>query len=83
MFCLMKAKFFLNFFLIKNFSFSKTLVTEDRKWRQEKLYKQMTDRCIDGLVIPLRRLQLTPEELVTLKILLLFSCGNHTQKGFS
>uniref|UniRef100_A0A915NK55 Nuclear receptor n=2 Tax=Meloidogyne TaxID=189290 RepID=A0A915NK55_9BILA len=59
---------------------SKTLVTEDRKWRQEKLYKQMTDRCIDGLVIPLRRLQLTPEELVTLKILLLFSCGNHTQK---
>ena len=42
----------------------------------------MTDRCIDGLVIPLRRLQLTPEELVTLKILLLFSCGNHTQKGF-
>uniref|UniRef100_A0A915MAD7 NR LBD domain-containing protein n=1 Tax=Meloidogyne javanica TaxID=6303 RepID=A0A915MAD7_MELJA len=60
---------------------SKTLVTEDRKWRQEKLYKQMTDRCIDGLVIPLRRLQLTPEELVTLKILLLFSCGNHTQKG--
>lgn len=58
---------------------SKTLISEDRKWRQEKLYKQMTDRCIDEVVAPLRRLQLYPEELVTLKILLLFSCGNHTQ----
>uniref|UniRef100_A0A914HWD5 Uncharacterized protein n=1 Tax=Globodera rostochiensis TaxID=31243 RepID=A0A914HWD5_GLORO len=60
---------------------SKTLVTEDRKWRQEKLYRQMTDRCIDEVSTPLRKLQLTPEELVTLKILLLFSCGNHNQNG--
>uniref|UniRef100_A0A915DKC4 Uncharacterized protein n=1 Tax=Ditylenchus dipsaci TaxID=166011 RepID=A0A915DKC4_9BILA len=54
-------------------------VAEDRKWRQEKLYKQMTDRCIDEVALPLRRLQLMPEELVTLKIIMLFSCGNHTQ----
>uniref|UniRef100_A0A1I8ARD2 Nuclear receptor domain-containing protein n=1 Tax=Steinernema glaseri TaxID=37863 RepID=A0A1I8ARD2_9BILA len=26
---------------------SKHSISEDRKWRQEKLYKQMTDRCID------------------------------------
>jgi hypothetical protein len=47
---------------------SKLLIPEDRKWRQEKLYKEMTDRCIDEVVAPLRRLQLTPEELVTLKL---------------
>ncbi|KAL3090968.1 hypothetical protein niasHS_007343 [Heterodera schachtii] len=58
---------------------SKTLVTEDRKWRQENLYRQMTDRCIDEVSTPLRKLQLKPEELVTLKILLLCSCGNHDQ----
>lgn len=42
-------------------------IPEDRKWRQEKLYKNMTNRCIDEVVRPLRRLQLTSEELVTLK----------------
>lgn len=60
---------------------SKCLVTEDRKWRQEKLYKQMTDRCIDEVAMPLRRLQLLPEELVTLKIIMLFNYGNHAQQG--
>jgi hypothetical protein len=54
-----------------------SLVTEDRKWRQEKLYKQMTDRCIDEVAEPLRRLELMPEELVTLKIIMLFNYGNH------
>ncbi|KAH7718689.1 NHR-19 protein [Aphelenchoides avenae] len=38
----------------------------------------MTDRCIDEVAMPLRRLRLMPEELVTLKIIMLFSCGNHT-----
>jgi nuclear factor 4 len=57
---------------------SKHLVSEDRKWRQDKLYKQMTDRCIDEVAMPLRRLQLMPEELVTLKIIMLYSCGNHS-----
>uniref|UniRef100_A0A7E4W272 Nuclear receptor domain-containing protein n=1 Tax=Panagrellus redivivus TaxID=6233 RepID=A0A7E4W272_PANRE len=56
---------------------SKRAVTEDRKWRQEKLYNEMTNRCIDEVVDPLRRLQLTPEELCTLKIIMLFNCGNH------
>ncbi|KAI6184523.1 hypothetical protein M3Y97_00605600 [Aphelenchoides bicaudatus] len=53
------------------------LVTEDRKWRQEKLYRQMTDKCIDEVAEPLRRLNLMPEELVTLKIIMLFNYGNH------
>ncbi|TKR93589.1 hypothetical protein L596_008012 [Steinernema carpocapsae] len=57
---------------------SKHSISEDRKWRQEKLYKQMTDRCIDEVALPLKRLQLMPEELVVLKIIMLFQCGNHT-----
>lgn len=54
-----------------------SLISEDRKWRQEKLYKTMTDRCIDEVAEPLRRLGLMPEELVTLKIIMLFNYGNH------
>uniref|UniRef100_A0A914BVQ8 Uncharacterized protein n=1 Tax=Acrobeloides nanus TaxID=290746 RepID=A0A914BVQ8_9BILA len=52
-------------------------IDENRKWRQDKLYKEMTSRCIDEVAIPLRRLNLSPEELVTLKIIMLFNCGNH------
>lgn len=55
----------------------KESITADRKWRQEKLYKQMTDSCIDEVAMPLRRLRLMPEELVTLKIIMLYRCGNH------
>uniref|UniRef100_A0A0K0ES07 Nuclear receptor domain-containing protein n=1 Tax=Strongyloides stercoralis TaxID=6248 RepID=A0A0K0ES07_STRER len=51
--------------------------TEDRRWRQEKLYKQMTERCIDEVVAPLKHLKLMPEELLTLKISMLYQCGNH------
>uniref|UniRef100_A0A0K0FJN0 Nuclear hormone receptor family member nhr-19 (inferred by orthology to a C. elegans protein) n=1 Tax=Strongyloides venezuelensis TaxID=75913 RepID=A0A0K0FJN0_STRVS len=51
--------------------------SEDRRWRQEKLYKQMTERCIDEVVAPLKRLKLMPEELLTLKISMLYQCGNH------
>lgn len=43
----------------------------------------MTDRCIDEVAMPLRRLRLMPEELVTLKIIMLFSCGNHTHTGIA
>uniref|UniRef100_A0A915PNP9 NR LBD domain-containing protein n=1 Tax=Setaria digitata TaxID=48799 RepID=A0A915PNP9_9BILA len=50
-------------------------IPTDRKWRQEKLYKQMTDICIDEVAMPLRRLKLMPEELVTLKIIMLFRYG--------
>lgn len=57
---------------------TKESITAERKWRQEKLYKQMTDACIDEVAMPLRRLKLMPEELVTLKIIMLFRCGNHT-----
>ncbi|KAE9556025.1 hypothetical protein FO519_000771 [Halicephalobus sp. NKZ332] len=56
---------------------SKRCVAEDRKWRQEKLYTEMTNRCIDEVVYPLRRLRLSPEELCALKIIMLFNCGNH------
>ncbi|CEF70883.1 Nuclear hormone receptor, ligand-binding, core domain and Zinc finger, nuclear hormone receptor-type domain and Steroid hormone receptor family and Nuclear hormone receptor, ligand-binding domain and Zinc finger, NHR/GATA-type domain-containing protein [Strongyloides ratti] len=51
--------------------------TEDRRWRQEKLYKQMTERCIDEVVTPLKHLKLMPEELLTLKISMLYQCGNN------
>uniref|UniRef100_A0A0N5A3L9 Nuclear receptor domain-containing protein n=1 Tax=Parastrongyloides trichosuri TaxID=131310 RepID=A0A0N5A3L9_PARTI len=57
--------------------------SEDRKWRQEKLYKPMTERCIDEVVAPLKRLQLMPEELLTLKISMLYQCGNHLNKDES
>ncbi|CAI5442848.1 unnamed protein product [Caenorhabditis angaria] len=50
-------------------------VTADRLWRQEKLYKQMTDSCIDEVAIPLRNLKLSPQELVAIKIIVLFNCG--------
>ncbi|KAK0399431.1 hypothetical protein QR680_003044 [Steinernema hermaphroditum] len=57
---------------------SQRLVSPDRRWRQEKLYNQMTDRCIDDVAMPMRRLNIMPEELMTLKIILLFQCGDHS-----
>ncbi|WKX97380.1 hypothetical protein Q1695_013213 [Nippostrongylus brasiliensis] len=54
-------------------------ISPDRRWRQEKLYKHMTDTCIDEVAKPLRRLQLLPQELVVLKIIMLFNLGNHTE----
>ncbi|VDK43548.1 unnamed protein product [Anisakis simplex] len=62
---------------------TKDLISEERRWRQEKLYKQMTDSCIDGVAKPLRRLRLMPEELVTLKIIMLFQCANFMNGGGS
>ncbi|KAE9415655.1 hypothetical protein Angca_002664 [Angiostrongylus cantonensis] len=56
-------------------------ISPDRRWRQEKLYKHMTDTCIDEVVTPLRQLQLLPQELVVLKIIMLFNCGNHTESS--
>lgn len=56
----------------------KESIPADRKWRQEKLYKQMTDICIDEVAIPLKRLKLMPEELVTLKVIMLFRYGGHS-----
>lgn len=54
-------------------------ISPDRRWRQEKLYKHMTDTCIDEVATPLRHLKLLPQELVVLKIIVLFNCGNHTE----
>ncbi|CAD6193937.1 unnamed protein product [Caenorhabditis auriculariae] len=54
---------------------SKVSISADRRWRQEKLYKQMTDTCIDEVARPLRNLQLSSQELVALKIIVLFNCG--------
>ncbi|EYB95916.1 hypothetical protein Y032_0155g3090 [Ancylostoma ceylanicum] len=56
----------------------RSTISPDRRWRQEKLYKHMTDTCIDEVATPLRQLQLLPQELVVLKIIMLFNCGNHT-----
>lgn len=54
---------------------SRISVSADRRWRQEKLYKQMTDCCIDEVAIPLRNLKLSPQEFVVIKIIVLFNCG--------
>uniref|UniRef100_A0AAF5PWQ0 Nuclear hormone receptor family member nhr-19 n=2 Tax=Wuchereria bancrofti TaxID=6293 RepID=A0AAF5PWQ0_WUCBA len=59
----------------------KESIPADRKWRQEKLYKQMTDICIDEVAVPLRRLKLMPEELVTLKIIMLFRYGGRNREN--
>ncbi|KAF1763757.1 hypothetical protein GCK72_003702 [Caenorhabditis remanei] len=54
---------------------SRISVSADRRWRQEKLYKQMTDCCIDEVATPLRNLKLSPQEIVVIKIIVLFNCG--------
>ncbi|KJH52067.1 Ligand-binding domain of nuclear hormone receptor [Dictyocaulus viviparus] len=59
----------------------RSAISPDRRWRQEKLYKQMTDTCIDEVATPLRHLKLLPQELVVLKIIMLFNCGNHTESS--
>uniref|UniRef100_A0A158R555 Nuclear receptor n=1 Tax=Syphacia muris TaxID=451379 RepID=A0A158R555_9BILA len=61
---------------------TKESVDKDRLWRQEKLYKQMTNSCIDEVAMPLRRLDLLPEELVVLKIIMLYRCGIHLDQEF-
>ncbi|CAI4232735.1 unnamed protein product [Auanema sp. JU1783] len=58
---------------------SKISISADRKWRQEKLYKQMTDSCIDGVASPFRKLMLSTQELVALKIIMLFNYGRHSE----
>lgn len=52
---------------------SKCKVSEDRKWRQEKLYQQMTEVSIDEVATPLRNLNLSAEEVGVLKLLRLFA----------
>ncbi|KAI6211694.1 hypothetical protein M3Y96_00461200 [Aphelenchoides besseyi] len=59
---------------------SKKMVSVDRAWRQEKLYKTTTNCCIDEVSSPMRRLGLLPEELVTLKIILLCQFGHQLEK---
>uniref|UniRef100_A0A914C783 NR LBD domain-containing protein n=1 Tax=Acrobeloides nanus TaxID=290746 RepID=A0A914C783_9BILA len=51
---------------------SQKIISPDRKWRQEKLWNQMTNRQIDEVALPMRRLKLRPEELVTLKLIMFF-----------
>lgn len=58
------------------------MVSEGRRWRQEKLYNIMTDRCIDEVAMPMREMKLTNEEFAVLKLIILFrnegedSCEN-------
>lgn len=56
-------------------------ISPDRRWRQEKLYQHMTDTCIDEVAKPLKLLQLLPQELVVLKIIMLFNLGNHSESS--
>ncbi|KAI6227419.1 Ligand-binding domain of nuclear hormone receptor [Aphelenchoides fujianensis] len=55
---------------------SRKIVSADRQWRQAKLYNQMTARCIDDVATPMKRLGLLPQELVTLKVILLCQFGS-------
>ncbi|CAD5227112.1 unnamed protein product [Bursaphelenchus xylophilus] len=48
---------------------SQKIVNPDRAWRQEKLYHQMTNSCIDDVAMPMRRLHILPQELATLKVI--------------
>jgi hypothetical protein len=48
------------------------MVSEGRRWRQEKLYNIMTDRCIDEVAMPMREMKLTNEEFAVLKLIILF-----------
>ncbi|CAD5221157.1 unnamed protein product [Bursaphelenchus okinawaensis] len=48
---------------------SQKIVNPDRAWRQEKLYNQMTNSCIDDVAMPMRRLNILPQELATLKVI--------------
>lgn len=41
----------------------------------------MTDCCIDEVAKPFRSLKLMPEEVLTLKIIMLFNCGNHMHES--
>ncbi|CAD5210283.1 unnamed protein product [Bursaphelenchus okinawaensis] len=52
-------------------------IPQERMWRQEKLYTRMTNRCIDEVASPFGKLKLMPQELITLKIIMLFNFGNH------
>lgn len=54
---------------------SQKIVTPARKWRQEKLYNQMTNSCIDDVANPMRRLRILPEELATLKLVVFCQCS--------
>ncbi|CAD6190188.1 unnamed protein product [Caenorhabditis auriculariae] len=47
-------------------------ISEDWKWRQEKLYRESTSVYIDEVSNPLRLLDLSWEEMAVLKIILLF-----------
>ncbi len=40
-----------------------------------RLYSKLTNRLIDDVAVPLKHLCLLPEELVALKIIMLFDCG--------
>uniref|UniRef100_A0A7E4UZR8 Nuclear receptor domain-containing protein n=1 Tax=Panagrellus redivivus TaxID=6233 RepID=A0A7E4UZR8_PANRE len=61
------------------------VVTAGRIWRQEKLYNTMTARCIDEVAMPMRLMDMTDEEFVVLKLVMLFrndtgddSCNENT-----
>jgi hypothetical protein len=41
----------------------------------------MVSRIIDEVVNPLKFLKLLPEEMLALKLIILFNCGNHNNKG--
>ncbi|KAI6176184.1 Nuclear hormone receptor family member nhr-19 [Aphelenchoides bicaudatus] len=57
---------------------SQKIVTAERKWRQEHLYRKMTKNCID-VGQEFRRLNILPEELAMLKIILFCECSKNDQ----
>jgi hypothetical protein len=58
----------------------KDKVNSARVWRQEKLWKTMVTTILDQVVNPLKLYKLLPQEMLALKIIILFHCGNHNQQ---
>lgn len=63
-----------------NNSFIQDSLTSARAWRQEKLWKQMVTSILDEVVTPLKLYRLLPQEMLVLKVLILFHCGNHNHQ---
>uniref|UniRef100_A0A7E4WCF7 Nuclear receptor domain-containing protein n=1 Tax=Panagrellus redivivus TaxID=6233 RepID=A0A7E4WCF7_PANRE len=58
-------------------------VTAERIWRQEKLYKTMTARCIDEVPVPMRIMGISEEEFIVLKLIMLFDRQHSDDKSIN
>ncbi|KAH7720379.1 Nuclear hormone receptor family member nhr-19 [Aphelenchoides avenae] len=56
---------------------------DEERMRLERLYDTMLTRCISEVAIPFRRLRLSSEELLALKMILLYNCARQGEKTVS